>query len=391
MTDERRRRLLIIGPLPPPYAGPELGTETLVTSRVLNERYRLRHINTTVRKSNRDKGKFNALMIYAYLRYVVLLLREILFHPPDFLIYCPTSATLKGWVRDGTTVLLGGARGARVVIQFRGGHFGHFFASQSGPVRRLLAWLLNRCDLVLVQADVLKAQFAGIVEPRRLGRLYNAIPAEFLDHFDGVNRAGRQNEVRVLFVGHLSQAKGYCELLRCVPALARHHPVRFLLMGAGGLVEHNVFFNQATGEPIAPQDVEQCYRDNVVREGLEDRIEFLGEGVTGEAKLRVFSQADIFVLPSYSEGFSRSILEAMAAGLPSIVTRVGAAPEVIRDGVSGFLVEPGNPGMLADRLERLVQNETLRLEMGRAARDHCRREFASDALALELVRQIEGL
>jgi glycosyltransferase involved in cell wall biosynthesis len=391
VAEQHRRRLLIIGPLPPPYSGPELGTGTLVASPVLNDRFRLRHVNTTVRRSNRDKGKLNALMLYAYLRYLLLLLRELVFFPPDFLLYCPTSATLKGWVRDGTTVLLGGLRGARVVMQFRGGHFRHFFESQRPAVRSVLAWLLKRCHLVLVQADILKAQFAGIVPPGRLGRLYNAIPADFFDHFEHVDRIARRQEIRIFFIGHLTQAKGYCDVLRCVPLLARDPRVRFCFMGARDVVERNVFFNQATGERITPEDTGQCYQRNVVQPGLESRVEFTGDNVTGNAKLRLFEAADIFVLPSYSEGFSRSILEAMAAALPSVVTRVGAAAEVLADGVTGFVIAPGDREALAERLARLVDDAALRIRMGRAAREHCRARFGSDALANELARMLESL
>lgn len=386
-----RRKLLIIGPLPPPFAGPELGTEVLVRSQVLNATYRVHHINTTVRSSNRDKGSVDAVMMAAYLRYLSRLLRETLFFRPELVLYCPTSATLIGWVRDGTTVLLARVLGAKLVLQFRGGHFRHFFDALGPASRRIIAWLLQRCDLVLVQADVLKSQFAGIVPDERLARLYNAVPSAFFEYFEKVGRRRARDEVVVLFVGHLTQAKGYCEVLKAIPRLVPRYTVRFQFMGVRGAVERNVFFNQATGERILPADPEQCFHEYIQRQGLANCVEFLGDGISGVQKQRVFENADIFVLPSYSEGFSRSILEAMAAGLPGVITRVGAAPEILQDAVSAYLITPGDTDQLCERLERLIRDQDLRVAMGSAAREHCRRQFQSATLAMELVALLEKL
>ena len=63
---------------------------------------------------------------------------------------------------------------------------------------------------------------------------------------------------------------------------------------------------------------------------------------------------DVFVLPSQSEGLNNTILEAMAAGLPVVATRVGGADEMVIDGGTGLLVPPGSPEKMADALKRLL-------------------------------------
>lgn len=73
---------------------------------------------------------------------------------------------------------------------------------------------------------------------------------------------------------------------------------------------------------------------------------------------------DIFILPSVKEGFPWTLLEAMAAKLPVVVTNVGAVPEIIEDGKNGFVIEPGKPEPLAQKIKELMGNEHLRHELG---------------------------
>ena len=80
------------------------------------------------------------------------------------------------------------------------------------------------------------------------------------------------------------------------------------------------------------------------------------------------SRSDIFVLPSISEGVPVAIMEAMAMGLPVVATDIMGHPEIVVDGVNGFLVPKQDPEALADRLERLIQDDQLRVSMGREGR-----------------------
>ena len=91
------------------------------------------------------------------------------------------------------------------------------------------------------------------------------------------------------------------------------------------------------------------------------------------AKDRAFKSADLFAMPSLSEGLPVALLEAMARGLPIVVSRVGGVPEVATDGVDAVLVEPGNSAELASRLGDLVEDPERRRELGEAATGRVRR------------------
>ncbi len=99
--------------------------------------------------------------------------------------------------------------------------------------------------------------------------------------------------------------------------------------------------------------------------GLSDRIRFHGY-LSDTAP--ILAKSSIFLLCSRSEGFPRSILEAMRAGLPVIASDVGGVRESVADGVSGHIVPPGSPGALAAALRRLMNSASERQRMGEAGR-----------------------
>ena len=133
--------------------------------------------------------------------------------------------------------------------------------------------------------------------------------------------------------------------------------------------------------------------DGPLRADIENRAAALG--INHQVRLlghrqdidTVLAALDVFVLPSRSEGLSNTILEAMAASVPVVATRVGGADEMVEDDATGILVPAASPPALAAALARLLQDPELRLAMGRAGRARVEREFD----LLKTVRQYEGL
>jgi glycosyltransferase involved in cell wall biosynthesis len=91
--------------------------------------------------------------------------------------------------------------------------------------------------------------------------------------------------------------------------------------------------------------------------------------------LELYSQADVFVMPTHFEGFGWVFIEAMAAGLPVIATRINAIPEMVNHGETGFLIQPGDRKDLACRIRELIDNPTLRCEMGAKGRKVVEQKF----------------
>ena len=88
--------------------------------------------------------------------------------------------------------------------------------------------------------------------------------------------------------------------------------------------------------------------------------------------------ADVFCMPSYREGFGIVVIEAGAAGIPSIGTRIYGVVDAIEDNVTGYIYAPGDAGELAEKMLKMIEKPSARLEMGRRARERAIRLFSKD-------------
>ncbi len=168
-------------------------------------------------------------------------------------------------------------------------------------------------------------------------------------------------------VARLEAEKGHTHLIAAMPAVLARAPRTWLaIVGDGSLCDD--LRAQARALPAA-------VRDRIVFTGRRDDI----SAITGEL--------DIAVLPSLREAQGISILEAMARRKPVVATAVGGIPEVVADGVSGFLVPPSDPAALADALIRLARSPSLRQRLGDAGYEIVAERFSIDAQ----VRRIEEL
>src|SRR5262249_38099065 len=106
--------------------------------------------------------------------------------------------------------------------------------------------------------------------------------------------------------------------------------------------------------------------------GLGENARFLGVRHDIQS---LYAAVDVFALPSLEEGSPNALLEAMACGRAIVASRVGGVPEVVEDGRSGLLVEPGSPAALAEALARLASDAPLRHRLGREAARRVRERF----------------
>ena len=219
-----------------------------------------------------------------------------------------------------------------------------------------LAQLFEAATVVLTVSDFslrfLQAKFPAAEE--KFHRVYNGIEPDRFRFSDFP--AGRP---LILGVGRYIEKKGFSDLI-----------------DACGLLEGRDFSCLIIGHGALECDLQS----QVARLGLEDRIEITGPKTEGEIA-SLLARARLFALPCLNaadgavDNLPTVIMEAMAAGLPVIATAVAGVPEMVLDGRTGFLVGEKDCRALADRIGRLLDDENLAREMGRAGRAHCEELF----------------
>jgi glycosyltransferase involved in cell wall biosynthesis len=319
-----------------------------------------------------ERGKFGwaniCINIFNLCRFVRLIIRA----RPE-VVHLPLAQNPGAFLRDSLFVLLAKLFGRHVIIHFHGSGFAEFYDRQTLWYRCYIKGIFRLVDHLVVLAYRLRSQFQGLVSSDRISVLYNGIDTSLFEQgrMDLGNQSTR--EVRVLFVGNISRVKGAVDLVHAVPeVLSRsRYPTHFLFVGAPINEERTItFLHNAHG---GFKEIQQFIQQNCLQEFVEFKGELYGSAIT-----KAFFNADILVLPSYSEGFSIVILEAMAAGLPIVTTPVGALPEVLEEGVHCLFVQPGDLNALADRLVTLINNPMLRSQMGSENRRKVKAEFNAD-------------
>jgi len=139
----------------------------------------------------------------------------------------------------------------------------------------------------------------------------------------------------------------------------------------------------------------------VGRDYCDGKLQRRAAAISGQARVTFvgpqddvlpwLSAADVYVQPSMWEGMSNSLLEAMACGLPVVATSAGGTTDVLEHGVTGLLAPPSDEASLAEALDMLITDRQLRARLGRAAREHARRNYSLSASHARLAAQYERL
>ena len=373
---KKKAKILFIGPTPPPYSGPELSMQQFLESEILNETFDIKFLKTNFRSDNTKKGKLDLSMLTNFFIFFSKLLKLLITNRLKC-VYYPITPTQIGWIgRDVWTILLSKLFGAKVIIHLRGSHFKLNFQQFNGVIKRLVGFSLKKVDCAIVQAKYLNDQFSPYLDASKVSVLYQAMDInQYSDEYNVEVEKGK-----ILVMGHMTKAKGYTDILKIIPDLCDEFPfAKFYFAGNIRRGERGVFYNQYTGEKIDYEDPFEA-ENIILNSAYKHNYENLGI-ISGDDKMKHLQSTDIFLTASYSEGFSRSLLEAMAIGKPAVFTPVGAHREVYEDGVHGYSFVPGQLEDLKLALKNLLVNQDRRLEMGATNRNNVVSNFSIQKIA----------
>lgn len=193
------------------------------------------------------------------------------------------------------------------------------------------------------------------------------------------SRRNGDGRLRILFVGRLERRKGVDVLLDAAERLLPDRPEVELVV---------------VGKDTENTEIDGTYREAFARRTSDaewaSRVTFTG-AVSDEELFQQYAECDIFCAPSRYESFGLVLTEAMAFGKPVVGSRVGGMQEVVDDGVTGLLAEPGDADSLTEQLARLIADSELRDRLGTAAREAFDREFARPVTVERTIRAYRGI
>jgi len=285
-------------------------------------------------------------------------LGELLSRERRVAVHLHTAARGNFW-RDLPYMLAAIAAGRPLLLQIHGAGFERFYDACDTAARAVIRLVLERAAAVIVATDSRRSWVRSICRKAAVVSVPNPVPA-----IDAAHAPEQRN--MILFLGKLQQSKGIFDLLHAVAGLRATIPdVRLVCAG--------------DGERIAVARLAE-------RLGIADAVKFTG-WVGPSGKRALFENAAAFALPSYDEALPMSLLEAMSAGVPVIASPVGGVQEAVVDGVTGFLVAPGDTQTLERLLGRVLADRALAARIGGAARQSVRLRYAPE----RAVPRIESL
>lgn len=174
----------------------------------------------------------------------------------------------------------------------------------------------------------------------------------------------------VVYVGRLERRKGLDTILRALPSVFKRFPsAEFLFLGSDGTDHDGKKWSDKLRDAVGPMQREQLRFEQKSRDAL----------------IETYQEAAVCILPSVWENFPYALLEAMACGTPVVATQCGGYPELIEDGVSGFLVPVGDSEALASRIGDLLAGPQLRNDIGRNARKRVEERFSVERVLPKMI------
>jgi glycosyltransferase involved in cell wall biosynthesis len=304
-------------------------------------KYILEHLVT-----HRDVSSIRKFVIF--IQAVLKFITKILFVRPDLIhIHFSVNASI---YRKSVFILLSKFFGAKVVLHAHTGVLVEYISSLNFLARSFLAFSLKQADafVALATQDIPKYQQYSKNKPVFLRNPIEVGPAQ-----------SDLSQRIVVTAGRLSEAKGSIDLLKAIPQIYTATPdAHFIFAGNGDL--------ESLRKMSCDLQVDQL-------------ITFTG-WLGHDQLMEVYKSAGIFVLPSYHEGMPLAILEAMSFGLPVVSTGVNGIPDVVLDGETGILVQPGDVDALTSAIIKLLVEPELRKRMGQKGKQRVETLFSFSAV-----------
>jgi glycosyltransferase involved in cell wall biosynthesis len=227
--------------------------------------------------------------------------------------------------------------------------------------------LLKRADIITTVANSVAQELKEYnIDPEDVNVIGNGVDEQIF-----APAKNKADDRYILFTGRLAYRKGLFDLIECGKYICKKYDdVNFIIVGDGML--------------------RNKLQMEVRNSGLENRIIFKGR-VPKTELINFYQNATIHVIPSHYEGLPTVLLEAMSCGLPVIATAVSGNLDVIEDGKNGLLIPPKSPEEMAIAISTLLEDSSMRCDLGRAARKTIEEKFTWDIISNRMIQCYDSL
>lgn len=289
------------------------------------------HVTTVVSEGQVKK-------VLTLIKAVVLFLYWMLFHKEIKIVHIH-GASDASFYRKRIFINMAKSFNKKVIFHCHGAEFKRFTTQH----KQMVASTLRKCDCIIALSQSWEKWFEGTFHHENVVVIKNVIAAPVIKKVD------KDRRFTLLFLGRLGKRKGIYDLLDVLKNNKEKYDGKMLLLiGGDGETEKVVNY------------IKQNNLDNIVK--------FKG-WISGKQKILLLNQADTYILPSYNEGLPISVLEAMSYSLPIISTNVGGIPEILKNGINGYLIHPGNKNEIEKSINNLMSDKGLIEKMGEVSRD----------------------
>lgn len=339
-SDKLNKNILCIMQLPPPIHGASLMNSYVLNSQIIRKNYNIDFVNLQFSKSINEIAKFSFKKILKVLKYGFVILKKVLIQKPN-LIYFTLAPVGFAFYRDAFYVMLLKVCKIEIVFHLHGKGI-KINADKSWLKGKIYGWVFNKTQVICLSKRLIFDikgihKFIPYIVP-------NGIPLQENTH----KATYSQNSIpQILYLSNYIQSKGILVLIKAFGILKnKGFEFKARLVGAPG--------------DLTVEMLEKI----ILEEDLSELIKVTGPKF-GNDKISEFQKADIFVFPSYNDAFPLVCIEAMQFSLPVISTVEGGIPDIVDDNNTGFIVEPQNAAVLATKMAILLEDENLRIEMGK--------------------------
>jgi glycosyltransferase involved in cell wall biosynthesis len=362
-------RLLIIGQVPPPHHGSNVMAEMFIES-LENLGHDVTVVEKTFSRRIEDVRKLSVLKIFKIPIITSKLIYQLFKNKFDLCFYFLSIKPPSIFV-DALFLFFIRMFHVKYALYLHGKGLVNLNTTIPIPLRSFVKKTIAFSLGAFVLGERLKMDVNHLIPNEHLFVLPNAVS-------DGKSKKkmnyNEKAPVKILYLSNLIPSKGAFEFLQMASKINQFDKNVIFFLAGPNKSDH--FFSK----------IKKFIHD----ERLGDKV-FLTGAVYGEKKEQLFMECDIFVFPTYYEleTFGLVNLEAMRAGLPIVSSDEGSIPEVVIDGVNGFIVNPKDIDMLTDRVLKLILDSDLRTKMGRAGRELYEKQFTTDSYQNKLEKGLK--